>query len=117
MLILIVLSVVVGLSGIWEMRQSTLSVLPDVSDRAKLVTSGIYNHIRHPMYTAVLLFALGLMINIWTWLALNIFLVLLIDLILKAGFEERQLSQKFENYADYKKRTKRFVPFVIWVTS
>ncbi len=75
-----------------------------------LETGGIYGLIRHPIYTAVLLAMLGIVV--WgssTW-HLVFFLLLVMLLNVKARAEERLLLERYENYRDYARTVGRFVP-------
>jgi protein-S-isoprenylcysteine O-methyltransferase Ste14 len=77
-----------------------------------LVSEGVYRYVRHPIYAgdALLLFGLQLALN--SWLALAMFGPLLI-FARRAVAEEKILSQGIPGYADYMKRSRRFLPFVL----
>ena len=85
---------------------------PEVPEDARLVEHGPYRFIRHPMYTALLMatgsFAAGdrSLYGPLLWAGLAV------TLVAKALYEERLLTDHFPQYADYKRRTARFVPFV-----
>ncbi|HBQ24480.1 MAG TPA: isoprenylcysteine carboxylmethyltransferase family protein, partial [Gammaproteobacteria bacterium] len=53
--LLIILSLIVGLMAVVNMRLDNLNIVPTLKDKHQLVTHGIYHFIRHPMYTSVLL--------------------------------------------------------------
>jgi protein-S-isoprenylcysteine O-methyltransferase Ste14 len=111
-LLLILLAGTVGVWAILVMRPREVSVFPDVRDRMRLVTIGPYRLIRHPMYTAVILGALGLVLGaptLWRW---AVWLVLLVDLLLKLHYEEQLLCARFAEYAAYQARSWRLIPFV-----
>lgn len=111
----IILFLVGSVLFIWarhEMGRNNFRVIPIPKASAQLVTSGPYKAIRHPMYAAVLLAMLGVAININTWLGFAVWIVLFTDLIIKMRFEEKFLLQKFPEYKDYMKRTKRLVPWI-----
>jgi protein-S-isoprenylcysteine O-methyltransferase Ste14 len=78
----------------------------------RLVSHGVYRYVRHPIYTADLLLFVGLQLALNSWLVLGA-LVLLPVLFWRTSREERQLADAFPGYAEYRKRTKRFVPFVV----
>lgn len=107
-----VAAVLLGIIAILLMRPGNFSIFPIPKQDAQLVTKGPYQLIRHPMYTAVLLFCFSLLLNRITFLSLAIFLVLLIDLVLKLHFEERLLKSQFPSYAAYTKKTWHLIPFI-----
>lgn len=111
-IIFMLLSPVLILWAIIIMQKSKLSILPEPSANATLITKGPYRFIRHPMYTAILLGSVGLVINQFTWLRLAIVIALAIVLLIKLNWEEKMLSQKFDAYKEYMKHSKRLVPFI-----
>ena len=94
------------------MRLSNLNMMPDLKHKSILVTSGPYRAIRHPMYASVLLVTLMLVVNHLTLLRAGFWLVLVIDLHFKYLYEEKLLLEKHPEYIDYKKKTKRLIPFI-----
>ena len=87
-----------------------LTPTPIPKDGAELVTTGVYRFVRHPIYTGVLLAALGLVVlgasagHIVGWIAL--FVVLSI----KASSEETMLAERHSSYESYAKSTGRLIP-------
>jgi protein-S-isoprenylcysteine O-methyltransferase Ste14 len=82
-------------------------VLPDQS----LTTSGIYRYIRHPIYTGDILLLTGLELALNSWLVVVAFVPLAVA-VKQALTEEALLARIFPGYADYCRRTKRFIPFI-----
>jgi protein-S-isoprenylcysteine O-methyltransferase Ste14 len=78
-----------------------------------LVTGGPYRYIRHPIYTGMLLAVLGSGLVIGpVWLA--VFVGVAIYCVFSARTEEGLMVQAFpEEYTQYKRRTKAFIPFVV----
>ena len=111
--IILLAGVLLGLWAIMTMKITAVQITADVAPDANLITDGPYEFIRHPMYTAVLIVAAGLIINDYTVPRLLAFILLTFDLLLKASYEERLLVKYFKKgYEDYKKKTKRFIPFI-----
>lgn len=83
---------------------------PRPKDDSQLITTGIYAHVRHPLYVAVLAlgFAWALLWRSWPALALALVQVGFFDA--KARREERWLRERHAEYAAYALRVKRFVP-------
>ncbi|MBN1971066.1 MAG: hypothetical protein JW870_16990 [Candidatus Delongbacteria bacterium] len=110
-------SIFLGVSAVYAMRNANFNIVPNVSDDSIMVTNGIYKFIRHPMYSSLLFFALGVVINLHDMLTMALFVFLLVDLYLKASYEEKELCKKHKNYVDYMQSSDRFFPvkFVIRV--
>jgi protein-S-isoprenylcysteine O-methyltransferase Ste14 len=79
----------------------------------RLVESGIYRFIRHPMYGSLILLGLGIFLKRITVLTSVLAFVVVISLCLTALIEEGEMRARFgETYIAYRKRTKRFLPFL-----
>lgn len=96
----------------FSMRKSKLQIFPEPAEQAKLITNGPYHFVRHPMYSAVLVACLGLLIQHFSWVRLGTFIFLFLVLNSKLLWEEKMLTAKFENYKAYILRTNRLIPFV-----
>ena len=86
-----------------------------VAEDHRVVVKGPYRLIRHPSYTGVLITFIGLALAVQSWGAL---LVLLTVFGVSYGYrmrvEERVLQSELgPDYAEYMKRTKRLIPFLI----
>jgi protein-S-isoprenylcysteine O-methyltransferase Ste14 len=86
-----------------------------VAEDHRVVEKGPYRLIRHPSYTGVLITFIGLGLAVQSWGAL---LVLLGVFGLSFGYrmrveEKTLLSELGEDYANYMKRTKRIIPYLI----
>lgn len=85
---------------------------PDILSGATMKTIGPYKVIRHPMYSSLILLDLVWIIDDFSVFRLIVFLVLVLDLVLKTYHEEKLLIKEFENYSEYKKHTKRIIPLI-----
>jgi protein-S-isoprenylcysteine O-methyltransferase Ste14 len=100
-----------GLAGAVSLGRN-LTPFPKPSAGARLVQSGIYALIRHPLYTAVFCGSTGWALVWQSWPALLAALALAPLFDAKARREERWLRQHFSGYSDYEKRVRRFIPWV-----
>jgi protein-S-isoprenylcysteine O-methyltransferase Ste14 len=79
-----------------------------------LVTQGIYRHIRHPMYSSLLYFSLGVLLKHITALGILLYLLVLIFLLATAKVEEQENLKIFgQEYEEYRKRTRMFIPHML----
>lgn len=85
-----------------------------VRESHTLVTCGVYSSIRHPMYTALLLFSLAQALVVPNWIAGPSYLVAMMLLVaLRLAPEERLMRETFgADYVAYSTRTKRLFPGV-----
>jgi len=104
--------VLLGVWAILVMRPSNVSVLPELRPTARLVLRGPYRFVRHPMYTALLLFTGALLIDAFSPVRLLIWLILLTVLIRKLSYEEQLLMARFPDYAAYRRRSARLLPYI-----
>jgi protein-S-isoprenylcysteine O-methyltransferase Ste14 len=78
-----------------------------------LVTTGPYRFVRHPIYAAILLFVwTGVAAN-WSLRAAALGLVATAMTVLRMLFEEALVIQQYPEYADYARRTRRVIPFIL----
>jgi protein-S-isoprenylcysteine O-methyltransferase Ste14 len=110
-IIAIALGIVLFVVGLVSVG-GALSPFPRPRDRGALVDRGIYRTVRHPLYGAIILIALG-----WSLAEAPLGLIptaaLALFLDLKARREEAWLQQRYPEYAAYAQRTRRrFVPFL-----
>jgi protein-S-isoprenylcysteine O-methyltransferase Ste14 len=80
----------------------------------KVVTTGPYAHVRHPMYAGALLMLLGIPLLLGSWYGLALVPVLVAGLAVRVVMEERMLRAELAGYTDYAARVRyRLVP-LIW---
>jgi protein-S-isoprenylcysteine O-methyltransferase Ste14 len=86
----------------------TASPLPNA--RAELRTDGLYRHVRHPIYSAVILVSVARTVASGDARQAAVSIALGSLLSGKSSFEERALARRFPDYPAYAARTLRFVP-------
>ncbi len=113
--VLLAVEVAALLLGVWAIltvRIGNVNVLPDPRQEAVLVQSGPYRWIRHPMYAALLLGTLALVLDSPSGLRWSLWIVLLINLVIKLHYEERMLLEHFGGYGAYMAGSKRLIPYL-----
>jgi len=86
----------------------------EIGEEHKLINTGIYSKIRHPMYTAFMLMMAGQLFIVSNWFV-GMFgvCVWVLLLILRTSDEEKMLIEEFgDEYREYMKKTKMFIPYI-----
>ena len=110
-LLAIVAGGLLAVRGAWDLRAS-LSPFPRPVANARLVESGAYRLIRHPIYSGIVLAAIG-----WGLVAGSLLTIILAGLLLllfagKSRREEAWLAAEHPGYRAYQRRTKRLIPWI-----
>lgn len=87
-----------------------LSPFPTPKSGSRLIETGLYKYVRHPIYTGILMTFSGFAIFSLSGYRLLLSLILYIVFVVKVDYEERKLSERFRDYKNYRKRTGRFFP-------
>ena len=96
------------------MRENAyLSRTVKVQDGQKVIDSGLYGIVRHPMYAVTIWLFLSIPVILGSWWALLCFLPYVAVIAVRIVNEEKLLESELEGYSEYKKRVKyRLFPFV-----
>ena len=84
------------------------------SDRKqRVISSGVYGFVRHPLYLGCLLMLIGAPLLLGSLVGLIISLLGAITLVVRIIGEEKMLVEELEGYRDYQKNVKyRMIPFL-----
>ncbi len=96
------------------LRENTyLSRSIEVQENHKIVDTGLYGIVRHPMYTSTILLFLSMPLVLGSIFSFIIFLIYPIIMVKRIRNEEEVLEKSLEGYSEYKKRIKyRLIPFI-----
>ncbi len=96
------------------MRENAyLSRTVEVQEGQKVVSTGLYGIVRHPMYLATLLMFLPMPLILQSLWGLCVFGWYAILIIIRILGEEKLLASELDGYTDYKKKVRyRLIPFV-----
>lgn len=83
-----------------------------MAEARKLVTSGPYRVIRHPLYLAEQIAIVGIFLQFLSWQAATVLLVHFVFQVRRMLNEECILTETFPQYRDYADRTARLIPGV-----
>ena len=116
----IALGSIVFATALWVFRRShkelgrNWSITLEIRERHKLVCTGPYAVIRHPMYTSFMLMGLGQAFLLSNWVAGAAGLIgFAVLFFLRVDKEERMMLENFgPEYRAYMERTKRIIPYL-----
>jgi protein-S-isoprenylcysteine O-methyltransferase Ste14 len=96
------------------LRENTyLSRTIEVQDGQKVIDSGLYGIVRHPMYSATLILFLSMPLVLGSLYSFVIFLAYPFIIAKRIIHEEEFLEKELEGYKEYKQKVKyRLIPFV-----
>jgi protein-S-isoprenylcysteine O-methyltransferase Ste14 len=96
------------------MRENAyLSRTIEVQDGQKVIDTGLYGVVRHPMYLATILLFLSIPLVLGSWLSLLFFAFYPIVIIVRIGNEEKVLTAELCGYTEYKEKVKyRLIPYI-----
>ena len=85
----------------------------EVQENQKVVDTGLYGIVRHPMYLATIFLYLSIPLILGSIYSFIIFLPFVLLIIKRIKNEEKVLEEGLEGYSEYKKKVKyRLIPFV-----
>jgi protein-S-isoprenylcysteine O-methyltransferase Ste14 len=116
----VALGAAIVVAGLWTFRRShkelgrNWSITLEIRDEHRLVSSGPYALVRHPMYTSFFLIALGQLFLLPNLFAGPIGLVgFAVLFFVRVAKEERMMLETFgPQYTTYMERTKRLIPYI-----
>lgn len=96
------------------MRENAyLSRTVEVQENQRVIDTGLYGIVRHPMYTSTILLFLAMPLVLDSWASFLVMLIYPVIIVYRIRNEEAVLEQGLEGYAEYKKKVKyRLFPFI-----
>ena len=107
--------VVLGLFVIFLVfkANSYTSVLVEVNEGQKVVSTGPYSIVRHPMYSGALVMLLFIPLALGSFWGLLAFPPILLAIAIRLNEEEKFLAQQLPGYSEYRQKVKyRLMPYV-----
>ncbi len=96
------------------MRENAyLSRTVEVQEGQKVIDTGLYGVVRHPMYLATILLFISVPLVLGSWISLLFFAFYPIVMVIRIRNEEQVLSEQLEGYREYMEKVKyRLIPYV-----
>lgn len=111
-IVAIALGSVLLLTGGFKLGRPDLTPLPYPREGGMLRQSGPYAIVRHPMYAGAVAIAFGWALLVQGTLTLVYALAMLGFADIKATREEQWLLGRYPEYAEYRRRVRKLIPFV-----
>jgi len=90
-----------------------LSRTVEIQENHKVVDTGLYGIVRHPMYSATTILFMSFPIILNSWISFGIFLLYIYVLVRRIKNEEKVLEEGLDGYIEYKEKVRyRLIPFV-----
>ena len=90
-----------------------LSRTIEVQKDQKVIDTGLYGIVRHPMYAVTIVLFLSIPLILGSIISFVIFLIYPIIIGIRIGNEEKVLEKELKGYKEYKKKVKyRIIPFI-----
>ncbi|MDG4874346.1 isoprenylcysteine carboxylmethyltransferase family protein [Mesorhizobium sp. WSM4935] len=115
-----VVGVLVLLAGIWicyltMLENSFAAPVVKIQDERgqKVITTGPYSYVRHPMYAGAILYFAGTALLLGSWWGLAAVLAFILLLAIRTFIEEKTLRAGLQGYDDYAARVRyKLIPMV-----
>ncbi|NSW95452.1 MAG: isoprenylcysteine carboxylmethyltransferase family protein [Bacteroidales bacterium] len=110
--IFLIFSAVFGLAG-WILLKRKGKSEGAFENTTVLVQTGLYQYIRHPLYSSLLLLGTGIMLKDPGLPQIILSIINFISLFITAKVEEKEMLSRFgDEYKKYKKTTRMFIPYI-----
>jgi protein-S-isoprenylcysteine O-methyltransferase Ste14 len=104
------LGIISFMVGVYFVRKSEAVVFSN--KEGKVIDTGVYGKVRHPMYLGTLLILLGFTIATLSILSLIVWIAFFIFLDRMATYEEKDLTGILgQQYVEYQKKVHKWIPF------
>jgi protein-S-isoprenylcysteine O-methyltransferase Ste14 len=107
--VIIIIGIVLSIFALGSLGKS-FSIIPQAR---RLIETGPYRIVRHPLYVSEIIGVFGLVLADFTIPKIAIFLLLVVLQVYRAYQEEKLLADAFPEYKEYSSKTSRFIPGMI----
>ncbi len=89
-----------------QVQNAYASLVLDINEGQKLIDTGLYSKVRHPLYSGACLWVIGTPLALGSIVGLIGSAITIISLIIRIKFEEDMLIKGMDGYVDYQQRVK-----------
>ena len=85
----------------------------EVMEGQKVVSTGLYGIVRHPMYTATIAMFLAMPLVMGSWWAFLVMVPYVVAIVTRIKDEETLLTKELEGYLEYKEKVRwKLIPYI-----
>ena len=85
----------------------------EVMEGQKVVSTGLYGIVRHPMYTATILMFLAMPLVMGSWWAFLVMIPYVLAIVTRIKDEETLLTKELDGYQEYKEKVRwKLIPYI-----
>jgi protein-S-isoprenylcysteine O-methyltransferase Ste14 len=95
-------------------ENSYASATIEVQQEQRVVSTGTYRIVRHPMYSGALLMLLAMPVALGSFVGLVLVPPLAVVIVLRLSDEERYLGKNLPGYEDYRRKTRYCLVPLVW---
>ena len=103
---LVIMNIGLIIMNIAMVQNAYASKLLDINKDQKLIDTGLYSHVRHPLYSGAIIMILCLPIALGSWISLIPAAIGVLALLIRIKFEEEMLIKGMDGYIEYRTRVK-----------
>lgn len=102
-----------GMYGEVMRENEWLSRSIEVMEGQKVINTGLYGIVRHPMYTATILMFLAMPLLMGSWWAFLVMIPYVLAIVARIKDEETLLTKELEGYQEYKEKVRwKLIPYI-----
>jgi protein-S-isoprenylcysteine O-methyltransferase Ste14 len=111
--LIVIIGLIIRVSAILKLKQLFTYTVTNLENH-ELIESGLYKVIRHPAYLGQLIVFMGTSVCLSNWLSILLMMIPVVSgYLYRINIEEQFMSSQMgQKYSDYKKRTKKLIPYV-----
>jgi protein-S-isoprenylcysteine O-methyltransferase Ste14 len=98
--------------GYFYIGLASYSPLPKPKKSNVLSRKGIFKYTRHPIYAGLMLMGFSFLLSRFVLLPTIFFVLFILITDVKANLEEELLIKKHPKYKEYKRKVKKYIPFI-----
>ncbi|MHA1857770.1 MAG: methyltransferase family protein [Promethearchaeota archaeon] len=106
MIALVVMNIGLLIMDVAMVQNAYASKILDINEGQKLIDTGLYGKVRHPLYTGAIIMIFNLPIALGSWISIIPALIGVLSLFIRIKYEEEMLLKGMDGYEEYRTRVK-----------